>query len=515
MRKIREVLRLKWGLGVEERDIAQSVHLSRSTVWEYVRRAKEAGLGWPLPEDLDDLVLESMLFSAVPVQGVEKVEPDWPHIHRERKRPGVTLLKLWQEYAATQPEGSAYGYVTFTMKYRDWRGGLDATMRLDHKAGDKLFVDYAGQTLGITDPATGVIRQAQVFVATLAASSYTYCEVTESQTIADWLGSHRRALEFFGGVPKAIVPDNLKAGVTQACFYEPDLNRAYHEFAQHYDVAILPTRVRKPKDKAKVESGVQVVERWILADLRDRQFFSLVEANLSVRTHLGALNNKPFQKLPGCRRTAFEQLDKPALSPLPQHPYTLATWKKAKVNVDYHIEVGGHYYSVPHKLIRQQVDIRMAQHTIEVFHHGIRVALHQRAPDLPRYKGKHTTVSEHMPESHQRQNHWTPERLLAWAKSIGENTGTVFEQIMASRKHPEQGVRSCLGIQRLSKLFGNQRLEAACKRAVHYRSYSYKSIQAILQNGYDHKPLPEAQPKETTTTLNHENVRGADYYKQN
>jgi transposase len=260
---------------------------------------------------------------------------------------------------------------------------------------------------------------------------------------------------------------------------------------------------------------VQVVERWILADLRDRQFFSLVEANVSIRSLLEELNNRPFQKLPGCRRTAFEQLDKPALSPLPQYPYTLATWKKAKVNVDYHIEVGDHYYSVPHKLIRQQVDIRMAQHTIEVFHQGIRVAVHQRAPDLPRYKGRHTTIAEHMPEAHQRQNHWTPERLRTWAKTIGENTAAVFEQIMASRKHPEQGVRSCLGIQRLAKLFGTQRLEAACKRAVYYRSYSYKSIQAMLQNGYDHKPLPQAEPKESTTPLNHENVRGADYYKQN
>lgn len=513
MRKIREVLRLKWGLGVEERDIALSVRLSRSTIWEYVRRAKEAGLSWPLPEDLDDVSLEARLFKSSLGRGVERPEPDWSHIHQERKRPGVTLLKLWQEYAAAQPEGTAYGYVTFTTKYRDWRGSLDATMRLDHKAGDKLFVDYAGQTLGITDPATGEVRQAQVFVATLAASSYTYVEVTESQGIADWLSSHRRALEYFGGVPKAIVPDNLKTGVTQACFYEPDLNRAYHEFAEHYGVAILPTRVRKPRDKAKVESGVQVVERWILADLRDHTFFSLVEANRAVRGLLEQLNNRPFQKLPGSRKTAFEEMDRPALSPLPDQPYSPASWKKAKVNVDYHVEVSGHYYSVPHKLIRQQVDIRIAQNTIEVFYKGLRVAVHPRAPDLARYKGKHTTVTEHMPQAHQRHNRWTPDRLKEWAKTVGEHTTAVFEQIMAARRHPEQGVRSCLGVQRLAKLYGHQRLEAACRRACFFGSYSYKSIQATLQNGYDHKPLPEAESKEESAPLSHENVRGAAYYK--
>lgn len=336
MRKIREALRLKWNLGIDERQIAKSCNISRSTLWEYLRRAKDAGLSWPLPEGLDDATLEVLLFRGDPKRGVKRPEPDWQETHRERKLKGVTLLLLWKEYIAQYPEG--YGYVTFTTKYREWRSGLDATLRQDHKAGERLFVDYAGVSLPISDPQSGEVRQGQVFVATLGASNYTYAEATWSQGLADWLGSHRRALEFFGGVPEIIVPDNLKTGVRTPCYFEPELNRAYAEFAAHYGVAIIPARVRKPRDKAKVESGVQVVERWLLAPLRHRNFFSRYEANEALRKLLAELNDRPFQKLPGSRSSAFdavlsearEELDKPQLRALPKEPYTLASWKKAK-----------------------------------------------------------------------------------------------------------------------------------------------------------------------------------------
>lgn len=519
MRKIREALRLKWELGTDERQIAQSCRISRSTLWEYLRRAKDAGLNWPLSQDLDDAALEAMLFQGDPNRGAERPEPNWQEIHRERKRKGVTLLLLWQEYIAQHPEG--YGYVTFTVtswcfanKYRAWRGGLDATMRQDHKAGEKLFVDYAGMTLAISDPGTGEVREAQIFVATLGASNYSYAEATASQTVEDWLGSHRRALEFFGGVPEIIVPDNLKAGVKSPCRYEPELNRAYAEFAEHYALAVIPARVRKPRDKAKVETGVQVVERWILAPLRKRTFFSLREANEAISELLEGLNEKPFQKLPGSRKTSFERLDKPHLRALPAEAYTPARWKKAKVNIDYHVEVDGHYYSVPHALMKETVELRLTRNTVEVFHKSKRVTSHPRVPDLTRYRGRHTTTPEHMPEMHRLSREWTPERLIQWAQKTGAHTARVVEEILASRAHPEQGFRSCLGIMRLGKTYGPERLEAACRRACHFRAYSFKSVQSILKTKLDFEPLPATRP-DTTTQQTHRNVRGADYYSKN
>jgi transposase len=513
MRKIREVLRLKWALGIDERQIAQSCRISRSTIWEYIRRAKEAGLSWPLPADLDDAALEAMLFQGNLSRGVKRPEPDWPSIHQERKRKGVTLLLLWQEYLAQNPEG--YGYVTFTIKYRQWRGGLDATMRQDHKAGEKLFIDYAGMTLPITDPRSGEVCAAQVFVATLGASNYTYAEATLSQSLEDWLGSQRRALEYFGGVPEMIVPDNLKAGVKSPCYFEPEINRAYAEFAAHYGVAILPTRVRKPRDKAKVESGVQIVERWILAPLRHRTFFSLQEANEAIWERLEELNHKPFQKLPGSRKSSFEEVDKPCLRSLPAEAYILASWKKAKVNIDYHVEVEGHYYSVPHPLIREQVELRLTQNTLEVFHEGKRVASHRRLPDLPRYRGRHSTIREHMPSAHRHYAEWTPERMIQWAQKNGCHTAKVVAEILASRPHPEQGFRSCLGLMRLGKTYGPARLEAACKRACHFRAFSFKSVRSILQHKLDSKPLPLPETDNTATQQTHCNVRGASYYGKN
>ena len=510
MRKIREVLRLKWGVGVDERQIASSCRISRSTLWEYIRRAKSAGLSWPLPTELDDQALEALLFKGNTHGGSKRPEPDWYAIHKERKRKGVTLLLLWQEYLAEHTDG--YGYVTFTTKYRAWRAQLDATMRQEHKAGEKLFVDYAGMSILITDPHTGVKYEAQVFVATMGASNYTYVEATRSQALEDWLGSHRRALEYFGGTPEIIVPDNVKAGIKSACFYEPELNRSYAEFAQHYGVAILPTRVRKPRDKAKVETAVQVIERWILAPLRNHTFFSLSEANEAIWEQLDALNSKSFQKLPGSRRTAFLELDKPRLRPLAVEPYVFARWRHAKVNIDYHLEVDGHYYSVPYILIRQRVELRLTQNTIEVFHQGNRVTMHHRVLDLPRYRGRHTTTKEHMPNNHRYRSEWTPERIIRWARKTGECTARVSQEILASRPHPEQGFRSCLGLMRLGRTYGPERLEAACRRACFYGAYSFKSVKSILKNNLDAQPL---KPAEESTPQTHKNIRGARYYREN
>ena len=466
MRKVREILRLRYACELSERQIAQSCNLSEGSVSNYLRRAEAAGLSWPLSGEWDDAVVEAKLFSSKG-EGT-RPEPDWEYIHKEKGRKGVTLLLLWQEYKVQHPGG--YGYSTFTIHYRRWLGEQGVTMRQSHVAGEKLFVDYAGVTLPITDPITGEVQQGQVFVAVLGASSYTYAEVTASQSSEDWLSSHRRALAFFGGVPKVVVPDNLKAGVKSPCRYEPELNPAYAEFAAHYHSAVVPARVKKPRDKAKAEVGVQVVERQILAPLRNRTFFSLREANKAVWELLGELNSKPFQKLPGSRKSTFEELDKPALQPLPTTRFEVASWKKAKVNVDYHVEVEGHYYSVPYQHARQTVELRLTTTTVEVFYQGKRVASHLRAGESARNKGRHTTVTEHMSKAHQRHAEWSPARLVNWAEKTGEATALVVGHILESRPHPEQGFRSCLGILRLGKLYAEARLEAACHRAHRLRS---------------------------------------------
>jgi transposase len=514
MRKIREVLRLKWGLGLSERQVAQSCDMGRSTVADYLERATLAGLSWPLPENVDDRALESSLFPLVEeVKRKSHPTPNWESVHQELKRKGVTRLLLWREYLAHYPDG--YSYCTFTVKYREWKQGLNVTMRQDHKAGEKLFVDYAGMTVAIVNKDTGEIAEAQVFVGVLGASNYTYTEVTNSQKLEDWLASHRRTFEFFGGVPEIVVPDNLKSGVTSPCYYEPELNWAYAELAQHYDVAVLPTRVRKPRDKAKVETGVKIVEENVLAPLRNRTFFSVREANEAIWSLLGKLNDKPFQKLPGSRKSLFEQLEKPTLRPLPVEPYVLAAWKKAKVNIDYHIEVDGHYYSVPFQFARQQIDVRLTSNTLEVYQQGKRIASHRRLPDLLHYRGRHSTLTEHMPKAHQKHLEWTPGRIITWAEKTGECTAKVVEEILASRPHPEQGYRSCMGIIRLAKTYGHSRLEAACKRACHFRAFSYKSVESILKNNLDREPLPDTAEEQDGKLHSHANIRGASYYQQN
>ena len=505
MRKIKEVLRLKWAQGLSNRQIAKACGIGRPTVGEYLRRAAEAGLAWPLPPDLDEAALERQLFPPPPsLPAQARGVPDWSLVHQELKRKGVTLFLLWQEYRETHPEG--YQYSWFCDHYRAWQGKLDVVMRQDHRAGEKLFVDYAGQTMPVVDRNTGEIREVQIFVAVLGASSYTYAEATWTQGLADWIGSHRRTFAFLGGVPELVVPDNLRAGVSKAHRYEPDLNPTYQDMASHYGVAVLPARVRRPRDKAKVEAGVLLIERWILAALRRRTFFSLAELNAAIAGLLEKLNARPFKKLPGCRRAHFEALDRPALNPLPAAPYEYAEWKKARVHIDYHVAVEGHYYSVPHALIKRQLDVRITQNTLECFYRGNRVASHRRSQQ----KGRHTTVPAHMPESHRQAGEWTPQRLSNWAAKTGPATEKLITTVLTSRKHPQQAYRSCLGILRLGKAYGDARLEAACRRALILGSHSYKSIESILKHRLDDKPLAEQQ--ELALPEDHDNIRGPSYY---
>jgi transposase len=504
MRKIREVLRLRSEAGLSQRAIAGSCRLGRSTVRDYLLRAQAAGLSWPLPDGLDDEELERRLFPLPRASAERRPTPDWSTVHRELRRKGVTLALLWQDYRADHPDG--YQYSQFCDLYRRWARAADPVLRQRYLAGERLFVDYAGQTVPVTDRRTGEVREAQIFVAVSGASNYTYAEATWTQGLPDWISSHRRCFEFMGGVHALVIPDNVKSGVTSPCFYDPDLNRTYQDLAEHYGTAVLPARIRRPRDKAKVETGVQGVERWILARLRNRRFFSLAELNQAIWELLAEYNRRPFQKLPGCRASLFEELERPALRPLPERPYEYGEWSKARVNIDYHIAVARHYYSVPYQLVHQQVDVRLTQTTVEILHRGRRVFSHVRSFVV----GGYTTIPEHMPPHHRARVEWNPDRLIRWAQQTGPATAAVVEQIMSSRRHPEQGYRACLGILRLGKGCGSERLEAACRRALAINAVGYRSIDSILKHGLDAQPLLETPPP--ISPITHAHIRGADYY---
>jgi transposase len=506
MRKIREVLRLVWGCGLSERQGAEGARVARTTAREYLERARRAGLGWAVVEGMAEEELEARLYPPpVYLAPEERPLPGWAEVDRELRRKGVTLALLWEEYRAAHPE-DGYGYSRFCELYGQWRRRVDLVMRQEHKAGEAMFVDYAGATVPVVERVSGEVREAQVFVSVLGASNYTYAEATWSQELREWIGSHVRAFEFYDAVPEWVVPDNLKSGVKRACRWEPEINPTYHDLAVHYGVAVVPARVRKPRDKAKVEAGVLVVERWILARLRKRTFFSLCELNAAIRELLVWLNERPFRKLPGCRRERFEQIDRPAMKPLPAARYEYAEWRKARVNVDYHVEVEGHYYSVPYTLVGRQLDVRWTGATVECFAGGQRVASHQKSA----LRGHHTTVAAHMPRAHRDYAEWTPERLVRWAAKAGEPVAEVVESILASRIHPQQGFRSCLGILRLGKRYGEQRLAAACRRALAVGGVSYRSVASILEKGLDREPLPG--PVQATLPLVHPNLRGPAYY---
>jgi transposase len=492
MRKIKEVLRLKLEQRFTNRAIARSCSIGRATVGEYLRRATAAGLSWPLPEGLDEAELERRLFPPLPLLPTPlRPMPLWSEVHQELRRKGVTLFLLWEEYRQSNPDGFQYSW--FCEHYNLWSGKLDLVMRQHHRAGEKTFVDYAGQTVPVVNPETGETREAQIFLAVLGASSYTYAEATWTQQLPDWIGAHVRACTFFGGVTDIWVPDNLKSGVSKACRYDPDINPTYQDLASHYGCAVIPARKYRAKDKAKAEAGVLLVERWILARLRKTTFFSLSQLNRAI--------------LPGSRRSQFEALDKPALRPLPAQPYVFAEWKKARVHIDYHVEVDRHYYSVPYPLVKQEVDIRFTQHTIEAFFRSRRVASHIRSYR----KGGFTTLKEHMPKAHQQYLEWTPQRLIRWAAETGPLTSRLVEAILGARIHPQQGFRNCLGILRLSKAYGADRLEKASGRALTLGGLGYRTVESILKNGLDRRPLPMVVP--SAPVVEHDNLRGSQYYQ--
>jgi len=506
MRKIREVLRLSKVLGLSQRQVARSVRLGQSTVWDHLVRFRVSGLSWEQVEALDDEALEQRLFPSEQVSTERRRSvPDWSQIHQELKHKGVTLSLLWQEYRELDPDG--YGYSRFCDLYRAWKTKLDVSLRQDYVGGEKLFVDYAGETVAVVEARSGEQRSAQIFVAVLGASNYTYAEATWSQDLRDWISSHVHAFEAIEGVVELVVPDNLKTGVTKPNWYEPDVNQTYTEMAEHYGVAVLPTRVRRPRDKAKVESGVLQVERWILARLRHQRFFSLRELNASIRALLVELNARPLKVLGVSRRQLYERLDRPALRPLPENRYEFGEWKKVRVAPDYHVELFGHYYSVPYQLVREPLDLRFTDRTVEVFRRGKRVAGHRRS----RTRGRHTTLREHMPKAHQAYLDWTPTRLVRWAQKTGPATARLVEEILQTRPHPQQGFRSCLGVMRLGKSYGDERLEAACRRSLKLQSYSYQSVKSILKNGLDQQPLAESDTQ--SAVIEHDNVRGAEYYR--
>lgn len=509
MNKLKAVLRLA-GQGLSQRQIAVSCALGQATVSDYLTRAKAAHLAYHDVADWPDQQLLAALgiARASTRQWRKSAEPDCSAIQHElQSNKNVTLQLLWTEYREAHPDG--YGYSRFCDLYRRWVRRQDRVLRQDHRAGEKLFVDYAGSTIAIHDRVTGAVTEAAIFVAVLGASSFTFVEATASQGLADWIGSHLRAFEFFGGVAEIVVPDNLKAAVTRPCRYEPDLNRTYEEMASHYDVAVIPAHVRKPRHKAKVEVGVQVAQRWIVAALRKRRFFSLGELNQAIAELLQRLNDKPFRKREGSRRSLFDTLDKPALKPLPVERYEYGDWIKAGVNIDYHVVIDHHFYSVPHQLVQEPVEVRLTASTVEIFHRGARVASHVRS----RQSNQASTIPEHRPKSHQRYSEWSPSRLIDWAEKTGPRLALLVAQILESKRHPEQGYRTCLGIRRLGEEYGAERAEAAAERAILGKIYTVAGFQSILIHGLDRQPLqpaPEPPPRPP-----HPNIRGPRYYETN
>lgn len=499
MRKIREVLRLKVEAGLSDRQIAAAVGSARSTVQECLRRCRAAGIRWPLPPELDEAQLLARLYRRIAPLAVVRL-PDFAAVHRELARAGVTRQLLWEDYKAAHPEGLQY--TAFCVHYQRWLATQELVFRQVHAPGEKLFVDYAGHTVPILDRHTGEERCAQIFVAVLGASNYTYAEATFSQSLPDWLGAHVRALEYFGGAPRAVVPDNLKSAVKKAHRYEPDLNPAYQEFAEHYGLAILPARVRRPRDKAKVEAGVLVVERWILARLRHRTFFSLAELNAVIAELLERLNTRAFKKLEGCRRSRFEALERPALRALPARGYEFAEWRVAKVHPDYHIEVARAYYSVPYRLIGSEVDVRLSARSVEIFHHRSLVATHPRA----RERGRRSTRAAHRPERHVAVIEQNLARVLERAAAIGPATHEVLRTQAARKMHPEETLRSAQGILRLAHDFSPAALERACERALALKSFSYRAVRAFIET-------PNSAPAQPALDLAHDNVRGPEYFQ--
>jgi transposase len=508
MRKIIEVLRLR-AAGMSERTIAAAVGVGATTVHEYICRAKAAGVGWPLGVDVDDERLDALLFPPPSAELAERRPvPEWREVHRElRRHSHVTLQLLWLEWRESNPDG--WGYSQFCWRYRRWLDVQDVVMRLCYAGGERMFVDFSGDKASYVDPDSGEVVEAEVFVAVLGCSGLLYAEATRGQDVGSWLEAHVHAWSFYGGVAEITVPDNLKAGVTKACFYDPELNPSYAELAQHFDTVVLPARVRRPRDKAAVEAGVLSVERWVLAPLRNRRFFSLAELNAAMAERVAALNGRRFRGEATSRRELFDELERAALRPLPARRFELAEWKKATANIDYHIEYDRRFYSVPFRLVRKRLEVRATATTIEVFKGTGRVASHAREYGRRRY----ITDPAHMPVSHREHLEWTPTRLIEWAATVSGPTARVVERMLESRPHPEHAYRACLGLMSLARRYGNERMAAASERALASGAISYTSVKSILKQNLDRVPL--STPSPAPEPASHDNLRGAAYYSDN
>jgi transposase len=507
MRKTKEVLRLRLELGLGQREIARACSISQGAVHNYLKKAAKAGIGWPLPEGWDEQRLEETLFGdRRPVERRPRALPDFAFLHEQlQQHRHVTRQLLWEEYRQAHPQG--YGYSRFCELYQRWRSKQDVVLRQEHQPGEKGFLDWAGATIPLYDSQTGAVQQASLFVMVLGASNYTYAEATRDQQMAAWLGCHIHAFEYFGGVPRLLVPDNPRTGVSRACRYDPDLNPTYQEMAMHYGVGVVPARPRKPRDKAKAEAGVQLAERWIVAALRHRKFFSLEELNRAIRELLERLNQRPFKKREGSRASLFQSIERAALRALPAEHFDLSQWSRARVNIDYHIGFEGNFYSVPYTLVHELVEVRATPSTLEIFHRGQRVASHLRGSGRERA----FTQNEHRPKSHQAHLEWTPSRMVHWAEQIGPHTARLFECILSEKPHPEMGYRSCLGIIRLAEQYSPTRMEAAAHRAVETGACRYQSVKSILKNALDQQPLPQLPSLPPASA--HDNIRGAEYFE--
>jgi len=508
MRRVRELLRLKFEAGLALRDIVRRTGVPRRTVRALFDRFEGRGLTWPLGEDVTEDDLEGLLFREAGAKAGRRrrPEPDWSEVHRELKAKHVTLQILWDEYIDLHPDG--YRYSRFCEIYRDWEAKLSVTMRQAYKGGEKLFVDYAGDLVPVViDRHTGETRFAHIFVAVMGASSLTYAEATWTEGLADWIGAHTRAFAFMGGAPELVVPDNPKVAVIKACFYEPVVNRTYSDMIEHYQTAVLPARPRKPRDKAKVEVAVRIMERYLLGRLRKQTFYSLADLNAAIAGVLVRLNDVlNIRRLGVTRRALFEAVDKPHLTPLPGEDYVYAEWRVRRANLDYHVDIDGSFYSVPSHLAREQIDARVTARTVELFVRGERVAAHARLSTC----GRHTTVPEHMPSSHRRHSGWTIARIATEAAAIGPNTAMLCALVLETKHHPEQGYRACLGIVRLTKAYGRDRVEAACARALTIGARTYGSVKSILEHRMDQRSQPAAADG---PVILHPNIRGRRYYQ--
>lgn len=506
MRKIKEVLRLVFDCKASKYQAAKASGISHSTAGDYLARFKAAGIAWPLPTDAANTFLEEKLYPKSLSNRCVRAPLDYEYLFREVRRPYVTLTLLWEEYKIQHPDG--YQRSQFAQLFREYNKKLQFSMRQEHKAGEKTFIDF-GDGLFLTDPKTGDKIPTKLFVSVWGASCYTYSRATLGEDLESWIDVNTRAFEYFKCAPKALVPDNLKAGVTKACRYEPELNPTYADFARHYGVAILPARPYRPKDKAKVENGVLIAKRLIIGRLRNRIFTSLADLNQAIFELIEALNDKPLTALKVSRKDLFESLDKPNALKLPEDSFEFAQWKKARVGINYHVAFEKHFYSVPYTLIHEELEIRATLTTVEIYKKGQRLYSHKRSYKIHGY----TTQKEHMPPSHQKYLEWTPERIIEWAKKYGPSVEELVNTILFEREHPEQAYRSCLGIIRLANHYDPARLNKACQRAIAYHNHSYRAVRTILEKNLDQ--IEASITQSPASVLLHENVRGPEYYGDN